>query len=88
LSAKLPAFLAGDTTLIPQRVILGLVVGAVGLPIVICVLLGLSHLLAAMNDQSGAYCVGRFCLAAGAIWAINLVALLVTLAINSLDGKR
>jgi hypothetical protein len=74
--------------LIPQRVILGLVVGAVGLPIVICVLLGLSYLLTAMDDQAGAAGVGRFCLAAGAIWVIGLVALLVALAINSLDGKR
>ncbi|MCC7083529.1 MAG: hypothetical protein IT427_00815 [Pirellulales bacterium] len=73
--------------MIPQRVILGLVAGAVGLPIVICVLLGLSHLLAAMNDQSGASAIGRLCLAAGAIWTIDLVALLVALAIDSL-GRR
>jgi hypothetical protein len=72
---------------ISQRVILGLIVGAVGLPIVICVLLGLSYLLAAMNDVAGAQCVGRFCLAAGVIWVVDLVALLVVLAVHSLDRQ-
>jgi hypothetical protein len=70
---------------IPQRAILGLIVGALGLPIVICVLLGLSYLLTAMNDQAGAVAVGRFCLAAAALWAINLIALVIAFAINSLD---
>jgi hypothetical protein len=72
---------------IPQRAILGLIVGAIGLPIVVCVLLGLSYLLSAMNDAVGAHAIGRFCLAAGVIWVIDLVALLVVLAIDSLDRR-
>lgn len=71
--------------MISQRVILGLIVAAVGLPIVVCVLVGLSYLLAAMGDAAGAQCVGRFGLAAGVLWVIDLIALLLAVAINSLD---
>ncbi len=73
--------------MISQRAILGVVIGAVALPIVICVLLGLSHLLLAMQDQAGARALSRFCLAAGVLWVIDLIALLVVLGINSLDRE-
>lgn len=71
--------------MIPQRAIIGLIAGALGLPIVICVLLGLAHLLSAMQDRTGAIALDRICLAAAILWAINLIALLICLAINSID---
>ena len=70
--------------MIPQRAIAWLTVGALGLPIALCVLYVLSRLLGAMQDQAGAEVLSRIGLALFVLWLINLIALLITLAINSL----
>ena len=72
--------------MIPPRVIVWLLVGALGLPIVLCVLVGLAHLLEAMQDQAGAAAVARFALAIGVLWVLDLVALLILQAIRSLTS--
>lgn len=69
--------------MISPRLIVRLLIGALGLPIVICVLLGLVHLLDAMQDQGGAVVVGRFALVAGVIWVVDLIALIILQALQT-----
>jgi hypothetical protein len=71
--------------MIPQRAIAWLIVGALGLPIALCLLFALARLLEAMQDFAGADVLGRVNLGLFALWAINLVALLILAAINSLN---
>lgn len=71
--------------MIRQRVVVGMIVGAVGLPIGMCVLYALARLLEAMQDFAGADVLGRVNLGLFAVWTINLVALLIASAINSLN---
>ena len=72
--------------MIPPRAVVWLIVGALGLPIALCVLFGLARLLETMQDQAGAFCLGRVSLALAAVWVIDLIALVVIQAINSLGG--
>ncbi len=72
--------------MISPRAVVWLIVGALGLPIVLCVLLGLARLLEMMQDQAGAYCLGRVSLAVAVVWVIDLIALVVIQAINSLGN--
>jgi hypothetical protein len=71
------------STVISQRWTVWLIVGALGLPIVLCVLLGLANLLGAMQDAAGAVVVNRFALAIGVLWVIDLIALVILQAIQS-----
>jgi hypothetical protein len=71
---------------IPLRAVVWLIVGALGLPIALCVLFGLARLLETMQDQAGAFFLGRVSLALAVIWVIDLIALVVIQAINSLGG--
>jgi hypothetical protein len=68
---------------ISQRLLVWLIVAALGLPIVLCVLLGLAKLLDAMQDADGAVGVGRFALAIGVLWVIDLVALVILQAVQA-----
>lgn len=69
-----------------QRATVGLIVAAVGLPIALCVLYALARMLEAMQDLAGADALGRVSLALFAIWVIDLVALVIVSAINSLGN--
>jgi hypothetical protein len=73
--------------MISQRAVFGLIVGALGLPVVLCVLYALAKLLEAMQDFAGADVLGRVNLGLFALWAINLVALLIVSAINSIKQE-
>lgn len=73
--------------MILQRAVVWLLVGAVGLPIAMCVLFVLARLLEAMQDLAGADALGRVNLALFALWAIDLVGLLIVAAINSLNQR-
>jgi hypothetical protein len=70
--------------MIPQRAIAWLLVGALGLPIALCVLFALARLLETMQDAGGAAVLQRVSLGLFALWVIDLVALLIVGAINSL----
>ena len=70
---------------IARRLILSLVIVALGLPIGICLLLALSRVLGAMGDAVGAAAVDRLALAGGVLWVMSLIALVVLQAIASLD---
>lgn len=57
-----------------------LLLAALALPMVCTVLVGLGRLLAAMGDAAGASAVDRLALAAGVLWVLVLVALVLLLA--------
>jgi hypothetical protein len=77
------AQLEGLAPMISQRAVVGLIVGALGFPVALCVLYALVQLLEAMQDFAGADVVRRVNLGLFALWAINLVALLIVSAIHS-----
>jgi len=69
-----------------RRMILGLALGAVLLPILVTVLMGLAALLSAMSDTGGAHVVGRLALAAGILWLLDLICLTIAQALLALGG--
>jgi hypothetical protein len=71
---------------IPPRAVVWLIVGALGLPIALCVLMGLAWLLRMMQDEAGAACLGRVATGLAIAWVVDLIALVVIQAINSLGG--
>ena len=75
--------------MIPRSILTTLVALAAVLPIVALVLLGVAALLGAMQDVSGQAVVTRLGLAAGILWIIDLVVLLVSIGIDALGrGSR
>ena len=66
----------------------GLLAGAVVMPLVLVLVLGLGRLLAAMGDAAGAMVLDRLSLAGGLLWSLNLVLLLVALAVQSLEREE
>jgi hypothetical protein len=73
--------------MISPRATVCLIVASLGLPVALCVLFALAKLLEAMQDFAGADVLGRVNLALFALWAINLVALLIVSAINSFNQR-
>jgi hypothetical protein len=73
--------------MIPDRIVAWLIVAALALPVTLCVLFALGKLLEAMQDLAGADTLARVNLGLFALWAVNLVALLIASAINTL-GRR
>lgn len=71
-----------------QRFILGLLIGALGLPILLCVLIAMGRLLAAMGDLPGAGAVDRLSLGLFILWIADLIGLVVVQAIQSLGGPN
>ncbi len=69
---------------VPRWLLLLLAAGAVLLPIVIAVLWGVSALLIAMGDSSGGGVVKCVALAAGILWVVDLVCLVLAQTLNSL----
>ena len=74
--------------LVPRRAILLLIAAALVLPIVICVILAVGSVLAAMDDTPGYVVLRRIALAGGILWAIDLICLLVVLALNVLADDQ
>ena len=71
-----------------QRAIIWLLVAALGLPIAMCVLYALARLLETMKDDAGANALGYVNLGLLALWVIDLVALVIVQAVNSLGGPQ
>ena len=63
-----------------QRTFLSVLCAALTLPIVCTVLVGLGRLLATMGDAAGAAAVDRFALAAGVLWVLAMIGLVLLLA--------
>jgi hypothetical protein len=70
--------------IIPQRVTLALLAITILLPIIICVVLGTSALLASMGDVNGGDALQRVALGCGILWAVDLICLVLVLAINGM----
>jgi hypothetical protein len=63
-----------------------LLLGAVlGLPLVQAIFLWVAGLLRAMGDEAAAAVIGHLNTAAGVLWLVSLVGLVVTLAMQSLE---
>ncbi len=70
--------------MISRHVLKILVTLTLVMPVAIVVLLAVARLLAAMQDAAAAAVLDRIALAAGVLWAIDLVCLLLALGINAL----
>ncbi|MBX9787765.1 MAG: hypothetical protein K2Y37_02525 [Pirellulales bacterium] len=72
-----------------QKTFLTVLGAALTLPIVCIVLVGLGRLLGAMGDTAGAAAVDRFALAAGVLWVLALIGLVLLLAVaRALEPPR
>jgi hypothetical protein len=74
--------------IVPRSVLIALVAAALLLPVAICVVVGVSGLLAAMGDAAGGAVLQRIALGCGILWGVNLVALVVVLAIGAIRGPN
>jgi hypothetical protein len=74
--------------MIPARILASLVIGALALPVVISVLLGVGRLLGAMGDAAGAVVLDYVALAGGIVWIVFLVCLVVVLGIIALGRHQ
>jgi hypothetical protein len=54
------------------------------LPMAIALVIGVARLLGAMQDDDGAAVLDRVALALGIVWAIDLVCLVISMAVNAL----
>jgi hypothetical protein len=70
--------------LIPSRLLVGLILAGIFLPIALCVVLGVAALLIQMGDAEGGAVLYRIALAGGILWIMDLVCLVLVLAVNSL----
>ena len=69
-----------------RRLLLPLLLGALLLPIVLCIMLGLGRLLAAKGDAAGAAVADRLALAGGVVWAALLILMIIVQALLMLDA--
>jgi hypothetical protein len=69
-----------------QRLVIGLLIGALGLPILLCVVFAVARLLEGMKDEAGATALGRVGLGLFILWVADLIGLVVVQAIQSLGG--
>jgi hypothetical protein len=72
--------------LVPPRIVAGLIVSGLLLPIALCVVMGVSALLSGMGDAAGGRALQYVAMAGGIVWIINLLCLLLVLAIGTLGG--
>jgi hypothetical protein len=72
---------------VTSRALLALIVAGLVLPIMISIVLALSSLLAAMSDVVGGTVLRYVALAAGIIWIMVLVGLILVQAIHNLSGR-
>ncbi|NLS91225.1 MAG: hypothetical protein GXX96_03455 [Planctomycetaceae bacterium] len=73
---------------VSASVVLLLLVGALMLPVAISILFGLGRLLSAMGDTAGGSVLGWIALAAGILWSLDLIGLVLVQAINSLGNNN
>jgi hypothetical protein len=75
--------IATERTPVIQTWIFRLLFAALALPVLMCILFGLSYLLPALDDLEGAAVVVRVNLALAVLWVFDLILLIVALAIGS-----
>jgi len=74
--------------LVPRGLLLFLMVAAVGLPVAVVVCLALSALLGAMGDAVGRNILWYAAWTGGALWAADLVLLLLTLGLDRWSDRE
>lgn len=72
---------------VSSKAMLGLIAGGLVLPVVICVILALAALLAAMGDSAGAVVLRYVAMGAGIAWSIVLVCLVLVQGLNALVDR-
>jgi hypothetical protein len=58
------------------------------LPVAICVILGVGHLLSAMQDTAAGTVLGHVALSLGVVWLIDLILLLVLHVVHTLSDSE
>jgi hypothetical protein len=88
LTAAFPDFKMGDMRrkAVFAKALFILVVAALLLPATICIVVALASLLAAMHDETGGATLRYVALAAGVLWVVDLVAIVLVQAIDALVG--
>jgi hypothetical protein len=71
-----------------RHLLVGLLIGALGLPILLCVLFAVSKLLEGMNDVAGATALERVALGLFILWAVDLIGLVIVQAVQSAGGPN
>jgi hypothetical protein len=71
-----------------QRLVIGLLIGALGLPILLCVVFAVARLLEGMQDAPGAAALGRVGLGLFILWIADLIGLVIVQGIQSLGSPR
>jgi hypothetical protein len=73
---------------VSRIVLYWLLVGVLALPIVLCIVLGVGRLLAALNDTGGALILDRVALVLALAWAVDLVGLVAALGLEALARRE
>jgi hypothetical protein len=71
-----------------RHFLVGLLIGALGLPILLCVMFAVGKLLEGMNDVAGATALERVGLGLFILWAVDLIGLVIVQAIQSAGPNR
>jgi hypothetical protein len=71
-----------------HRLVVGLLLAALGLPILLCVVFAVAKLLEGMQDAVGAVALERVALGLFILWIADLIGLVIVQAIHSLGGPR
>ena len=71
-----------------RHLLVGLLIGALGLPILLCVLFAVGKLLEGMNDAAGATALEWVGLGLFILWAVDLIGLVIVQAIQSAGGPN
>ena len=74
--------------MVSRIVLYWLLVGVLALPIVLCIVLGVGRLLAALNDTGGALILDRVALVLALAWAVDLVGLVAALGLEALARRE
>jgi hypothetical protein len=71
-----------------RHLLVGLLIGALSLPILLCVLFAVSKLLEGMKDAAGAAALERVALGLFILWVVDLIGLVIVQAIQSAGGPN
>jgi hypothetical protein len=71
-----------------RHLLVGLLMGALSLPILLCVLFAVGKLLEGMNDAAGGAVLERVGLGLFVLWIVDLIGLVIVQAIQSAGGPN
>jgi hypothetical protein len=71
-----------------RHLLVGLLIGALGLPVLLCVVFAVGKLLEGMNDAAGSAALERIGLGLFILWVVDLIGLVIVQAIQSAGGPN